>query len=127
MPLTADEIDRVDDAPVAPYAVPEWGGEVLIRVLTLAEKEEFEASQRQLQEDDKLKDIRARYVGFCLVDAQRKRLYTDDAVERLSRRNGAVVDRIFDECRTRNGLNQAAVDEAKKNSSPTPSSGSSTV
>lgn len=73
--------------------VPEWGGEVIIATLNLAERLEFERWQ-EAQPKDADTDVPG-LLAFTLVDDQGKRLFHVEDVQELRAKSAAVVLRLF--------------------------------
>ena len=93
--LTADDLGRRE------VAVPEWGGTVLIRGLTGAERDAYEASmlrQRGTEMVANLQQIRAGLVARCCIGADGERLFTDHDVGALGEKSAAALDRVFEAC-----------------------------
>jgi len=120
--LGAADILGADDIKTERVSCPEWGGDVLIKTMTGAERDAFELS---LSKDKKgkgkaendLSNIRARYVAATAVDAKGVLLFTQEQVEELGKKNAKALDRCFDVARELNGmLKETEVEEAKGNS-----------
>ena len=89
--LSAEDLDRER------VHVPEWGGDVYVRVMTAAERdlwesELYEARQKGLP----LKNVRARLAVRVLVDENGQRLFSDDDAAALGAKSGRALDRIFE-------------------------------
>lgn len=115
--LSREQILGTRDIQTTEVDVPEWGGSVGVKTISAAERDEFEAAFVGAEGDPKkLRNVRAKLVALCLCDADGKRLFTEPGhVAALGEKNGAVVDRLFTECRRFNGLDKTAVEEAAKN------------
>ena len=120
MPLTRDQILAADDLPREAVAVPEWGGDVIVRALTGQERDEYEVAMgRALNDADKGRGInmRARLVAMALVDEAGNRLFNHEShVERLGRKSGRALDRVFEVAQRLSGLGRAAQETAAGNS-----------
>ena len=120
MPLTRDQILAADDLPRETVAVPEWGGDVIVRALTGQERDEYEVAMgRALNDADKGRGInmRARLVAMALIDAEGNRLFNHEShVERLGRKSGRALDRVFEVAQRLSGLGRAAQETAAGNS-----------
>jgi hypothetical protein len=95
-------------------AVPAWGGEVIVRGLTGAERDAYE----QRCHDTKYANIRATLLALALVDAAGVRLFTLEDVERLGAKSAAPLDHLFDVARRLSGIGQKDVQELVGNSEP---------
>lgn len=112
--LSRDDILNAQDLPTERVAVPEWGGEVLVRGLTAAERDAFEASivkRRGQKTEMDLRNMRARLVAMCVVDEQGNRLFSDQDVEALGRKSASALDRIFEVAQRLSGLRPEDVEE----------------
>lgn len=125
--LTADAILQADDLKRKTVNVPEWGGDVVVRELTGTERDSYEA-QQTVRKGDRVEPnpigFRARLVVRALVDENGNRLFKDTDAPKLSEKNGAVLDRLWDEIALLSGLVATAVEDAEKNSETPPSDGS---
>ena len=80
-----------------PINVPEWGGDVLVRLLSEAELESFAAST---------KTARSRFVGLAVCDEKGGRVFTDEDIDALSKTPGgfAALDRVWEAGAKFNGM-----------------------
>ncbi|MGI0148186.1 MAG: hypothetical protein ACREDF_01460 [Thermoplasmata archaeon] len=86
-------------------AVPEWGGDVLLRVLTVED-------QIALGEDTKPADMPVQVLLHCIVDEQGDRILTDEDAEWLAKEDFPLILRLFSEAAKLNGLTNAELEEA---------------
>ena len=117
--LTRDAILQVQDLPTERVHVPEWGGDVLVRALTGAERDRFEQSiveQRGKSTRMNLQNIRAKLVALTVVDEQGNRIFKDEDVKWLGNKSAAALDRIFEVAQRLSGLRDEDVEELAKNS-----------
>lgn len=125
--LTRDAILGVADLKTDHVEVPEWGGVVLVRGLTGAERDQFEADSlvgRGKRREVNLRNFRARLVARTVVDEQGNRLFTDADVEALARKSASAIARVYDVAARLSGLTDEDVDELVGNSGTGPSAGS---
>lgn len=119
MILKRDDILNVADLPIEEIPVPEWGGSVLVRGMTGAERDAFEASIVQLKGGNKssvdMRNIRAKLVAMSLVDESGERLFSQADVELLGKKSAAALQRIFEAAQKLSGLTTADVEELAKN------------
>lgn len=117
--LTRDAILQAQDLPTEQVHVPEWGGDVLVRALTGAERDRFEQSiveQRGKNTRMNLQNIRAKLVALTVVDEQGNRIFKDEDVKWLGNKSAAALDRIFEVAQRLSGLRDEDVEELAKNS-----------
>jgi len=114
MALNKDQILSADDLKTETVAVPEWGGEVVIRVMTGEERDSFET---EIVNDEKrtIKNIRARFLARVMCDDAGNRLFSDTDVEALGRKSAAVLDKLFAAAQKLNRLTKDDVEELAKN------------
>jgi hypothetical protein len=116
--LTRDQILDADDLPAEEVHVPEWGGTVLVRGMTGAERDRFE--MRMYLDRDKLDEspVRARVVAWCCLDEAGQALFSQKDVERLARKSGAALDRIFSVAQRLSRVDEKAAKAAEENFEP---------
>lgn len=117
--LTRDQIMAAQDLATERVAVPEWGGEVLVKALTGRERDAFEASLtgdrvgRKVKID--LENIRARFVAACVVDERGQPLFYPSDVELLGEKSAAALQRVFNVGQRLSGLSDSDVEELAGN------------
>lgn len=112
--LARDEILSVQDLPVERVEVPEWGGDVLMRGLTAAERDAFEQSVIEMQGKSakvKMQNLRAKLVALSIVDEDGNRLFTQADAEALGKKSGAVMSRLFEVAQRLSGMGDKDVEE----------------
>jgi len=111
--LSRDAILAADDHEYEVVPCPEWGGEVRLRSLTGAERDAYEQSLVQTRGKSRemnLRNARAKLVALCAVDENGNRLFSDQDVAALGRKNAKPLDRLFDAARRLAGLSEDDVD-----------------
>lgn len=87
--------------------------------MTGAERDAFEGRVSGLETGQtgtmQYLNMRASLVALCVCDEQGTRLFTDEQVEELGKKSGAVLDRIFDVAREASGIGDGAMGKAAKN------------
>lgn len=81
--------------------VPEWGGSVIVRCLTGAERDEydswrFNALVATNGSRPSLRNVRARLAALSIVNEQGERQFSDDDVLALGEKDGAALHRVFE-------------------------------
>ena len=128
--LTREQILAASDLPTEQVAVPEWGGEVIVKALSGAERDRFEAGSMQQhgnRRELRLENIRARLVAVAVVDETGRRLFTDADVAALGRKSAAALNRVFEAASRLSGITDADIEELEKNSSSGQSDDSGTA
>lgn len=115
--LTREQIEAIDDLTTTMVAVqvPEWGGAVNLRPMTVRELDEYSNAVVRAK-DTGLADFRSRLVAYCLCDDKGNRLYADHEVEMLARHNAVVVNRLYEACDKINDITPRKVEEVGGNS-----------
>lgn len=125
--LTREQILGADDRLIETVAVPEWGGEVLVRRVSAGERDKLEASmvvQSGRRRTVSLENTRARIVALCVCDAEGRPLFSESDVEALAAKSAAAMERVFDHARAMNRFSESDVEDLAKNSERIPSSDS---
>lgn len=116
--LSRDEILKADDRKIVDMSVPEWGGNVRIRMISASEREEYslmlvrKENGKFVETND---NIRAKLVSFCLVDEKGNRLFSKSDVVALSGKCDVVIRRIYKKAQELNKLVEGVEDETAKN------------
>ena len=112
--LSRDAILDANDRAYETVSCPEWGGDVRLRSITGAERDQYEQGLMQQRGKDRqmnLRNARAKLIVMCAVDEAGKRLFTDQDVAALGRKSAKPLDRLFDACRKLAGLSDDDVDQ----------------
>ena len=102
--LDADSILAANDIELASVEVPEWGGSVYIRVMSGAERDQWEQLNVKALQRGTAKNVRAGLAALCMCDHQGKRLFTDDQIEALGKKSAKALDRVFAKIQEVNAL-----------------------
>jgi len=123
MALDRKSILAADDVRKEKIAVPEWGGDVFLRVLTGTDRDRFEESYA----DQKMKSFRIRFLLLALCDEAGERLFSDDEADVLGKKSSVVINRLFEAGWKLNAFTQEAVDALGEDSETAPSGGSTSA
>lgn len=120
MGLSKDDILAADDLNTTVVEVPAWGGEVGIREMTGAERDDFEADIMERRADGDmevdLRMIRVKLLVRTLVDPDTdERLFEDDEMADLAGKSGAVLGRLFEDARQLNGFTASDMEDLAGN------------
>lgn len=105
--LTRDAILAAEDREYVVVDVPEWGGSVRLRSITVRERDRYEASLLEQKGKDRkvnLDNARAKLIILCAVDEEGRRLFTDADLAALARKSAKPMDRLYDACRKLCGI-----------------------
>lgn len=129
--LSKSAILAADDLPNIDVECPEWGGTVRLRSLTGSERDAFEAGTiKQLNNNQRrleLRNLRARFVSLCAIDAAGKPLFTEADVAALGAKSALVLERLFDAGRKLSGLSDSDVKELEEGFGDAQSGGSTSA
>lgn len=99
--------------------VPEWGGPVVVRELTGAERDAWEGAfldpDTQGLKADYMVNARARLVAMAVIDDDGARIFSADDVALLGELSGAALDRVFQVGTRLSNLTKADLAELEKN------------
>jgi hypothetical protein len=123
MALDRKSILAADDVRKEKVSVPEWGGDVYLRVLSGTDRDRFEESYA----DQKMKAFRLRFLLLALCDEKGERLFSDDEADVLGRKSSVVINRLFEAGWKINAFTQEAVDALGEDSPSDPSDASTSA
>jgi hypothetical protein len=97
MYLKRIDILNCEDIATQEVDVPEWGGVVVVRMMSGKERDAFEASVMDVNTGQKKMDnIRAKLVALSVIDPETKELmFTVADIEALGKKSAAALDRVF--------------------------------
>jgi hypothetical protein len=108
--LTKDQMLWAKDLTIKEVKVPEWGGEVYVRMMDGDQRDKFEADQIANPHSN----VRARLVAATVCDSAGNLLFTDADIPVISKKAGAALDRIFAASAKHSRITPADIDELKK-------------
>lgn len=108
--LSKSAILAAEDRSIKTVNVPEWGGDVGIRVLSGSERALFESLFEERKDDL----FKVRFVACSLCDEKGSRLFSNDEVEVLAEKSSRAIARLFEQCWEHSMLSPQSVDEAGK-------------
>lgn len=127
MYLTRGQILQAEDLERREVPVPEWGGTLLVRALTGAERGRIEADSLRQNgrgvtfSPQSIETLRAKVVAMAAIDEDGTSLFTLRDVEALAGKSGAVLERLFDVVAEMSGISAGAIEELTANFEPGPS------
>ena len=94
--------------------MPEWGGDVLVRGLGGAERDQLEALM--LQDKERSYDnLSARLAAMSIVDEQGARLFTDVDVAALGKKSAGALRRVVEAAQRLSAMSASDAAELIKN------------
>jgi hypothetical protein len=129
MILTKKDILTADDIKRELVTVPEWGGDVLVRGMTGAERDKFESGIREQKNNGfvlNLANVRAKLSSLTICDEDGKRLFSEQDVQALSGKSASALQRIFAVAQKLSGIGDEDVQELMGEMTANPTSDSLT-
>lgn len=116
MILNRAQILAAQDVRTETVDVPDWGGSVLVKVMTGAEREALEQQWRDRARLGQLgQHQRALLVVATVVDEAGAPLFTPADVESLSQRSAVALDVVASVALRLNRMRDSDIEEAAKN------------
>lgn len=107
MALSKAKILAANDNKLDKTNVPEWGGEVYLKVLSGTDRDAFEEGYSE----QKMKNFRSRFLVLTLCDEKGERLFTEAEVDELGKKSAVVLARLFDKAWALNAFRNEDVEE----------------
>lgn len=128
--LGRNQILDAKDLQTEDVPVPEWGGEVRIRMLTGEERDAYEASMVELKKDGSAKanreNVRARLLVLCIVNEQGEQMFNRADIKLLGRKSAKALERVINKVNEMNGISEKDIEELAEGFDSAPSEGSTT-
>lgn len=99
-----------NDIKVEKIAIPEWGGDYYVKIISGTERDAFEEGYAE----QKMKAFRVRFLVLALCDEAGERIFKDEDVAELGKKSSVVINRVFEEAWKVNAFTQEAVDALGK-------------
>lgn len=96
--LTHDQILQAQDIVTETVNVPEWGGDVLVRAMNGAERDQYEQNilvQKGKDSRVNMVNARAKLVMLSVVDEAGNRVFNSGEISALSKKSAAALQRVF--------------------------------
>jgi hypothetical protein len=114
MGLSKEQILAADDMGLLEVAVPEWGGSVHIRVMTVGERDSYE-NEWMVNKHKGVDNFRSKFLQRVLCDESGSLLFTADEVSSLANKSARAITRLWNAAMSHNALTDGDVDELAKN------------
>lgn len=111
--LTREQILAADDSKLEKVSVPEWGGDVYVRVMNGDERDEYE--EWSGVKDRGLVGVRGRLASLCIVSEAGERLFTEADIAILGKKAASALERIVSAAMKLNRLGKDDVEDLAKN------------
>lgn len=89
----------------------EWGDVLRIKTMSVKEQLHYE----KIKESENAGDIVLHMVLICCVDADGKRLFADDDIKELQKKNTAAIFKVFNACVELNSIPSDGLEQKAKN------------
>lgn len=122
--LNREDIKNAADYKVESVAVPEWGGDVCVRTMTAAARDEWETECFGPKAPAR-RNVRASLAVRCVCDASGTLLFTRADAAWLGNKSAVALDRVYSVAARLNGI--GLQEDAEKNSEPTTGDDSSSA
>lgn len=113
--LNRETILNANDIKTEEVNVPEWGGAVLVKSLTGAEKDRYEQSIYSVKDGANYNNIRSKLVALCICDEELKPVFQSADIDALGQKSAAALDRVFQAAQKLSALSASDVEELEKN------------
>lgn len=99
--------------------VPEWGGSVVVREFTAADRDAFFAASIRIKPDGTrepvLDGMNVKLVAACLIDEAGDLMFTSADIEALARKSATALERVALVASRLNKLASSDVEDVAKN------------
>lgn len=117
--LSREDILNVDDIETQEVEVPEWGGTVVVKAMSGAERDRFEAGLYNFSGNTRKanpENLRAKLVALTVVNPETlKPMFSVADIEMLGKKSVKALNRIFEVAQKLSGITDDDVDELAKN------------
>lgn len=96
-------------------AVPEWGGDVLVRTMSGRDRDLWEQFLYADNRETARRNIRSSLCAACVVDEAGETLFSEEDLDALAAKSAAALDRVYEVAARLNRVTPADVDELEKN------------
>jgi len=114
MALSKQQILAADDMGLKEVEVPEWGGSVFLRVMTVGERDSYE-NDWMVNKSKGVENFRSKFLQRVLCDEKGELLFTASEIDLLAKKSARVITRIWEAAMKHNALTDNDVEELAKN------------
>lgn len=114
MRLNKHQIYAAVDFKTEMVDIPEWGGEIEIRTMSVGQK--FEYDNFIEEKKPTMQELALYVIKKCCIDDQGKLMFTDEDDQLLLEKSVQSLMRLFDACVALNRQRASDVEDAAKNS-----------
>jgi hypothetical protein len=113
MPLSREQILAARDFATATVPVPEWGGDVSVRTMTV--RQALSLTEFTKRDGATGADLAARVIADTVCDDAGALLFTEEDAAALLEKNAAPLMRVFDAAMVLNKQTDKAAEDVAKN------------
>lgn len=117
--LNRDQILSANDRKTEIVSVPEWGGDVIVSVMSGEQRDAYEsmimAVDAKGKAVQKLDNLRAKLVACSVVDESGGLIFTAEDVALLGKKSASALQRVYDAAVRINRVTEDGVEDAAKN------------
>ena len=99
-------LGAVSSAPTLRVDVPEWGGEVFMRIMSVGERDEYE-NEWIRSKDRGMPNFRSKFLAKVLCDEAGARIFTDKELDELAKLPAVVMNRLWQQAMEYNALQES--------------------
>ena len=113
MLLNKEQIFACQDLSVETVAMPEWGGEVKIKTMSIGDQIEFERLNKKSKDSS---NIVCNTLMFCCIDDEGNRLFSEADIKVLEKKSFRAIEKLFRACLDLNAIHSDSLEKEAKNS-----------
>lgn len=114
MALSKDQILAADDMGLLEVNVPEWGGSVFVRVMTVGERDSYE-NDWMVNKNKGVENFRSKFLQRVLCDENGELLFKPEEITLLAKKSARAITRVWESAMRHNALTDGDVEELAKN------------
>lgn len=119
--LTKTDVLGAEDITTRVVEVPEWGGSLTLRMMTGADRDEWEnaAAQRRRGEGKSasidLRGLKVSLLSRCVVDEEGAYMFSAPDLVALNKKAARALERLWEAATEMNGIGDDTIEEMEKN------------
>ncbi|MGA1753581.1 MAG: hypothetical protein ACO395_09550 [Pontimonas sp.] len=114
MALSKEQILAADDMGLLEVEVPEWGGTVFVRVMTVGERDSYE-NEWMANKSKGVDNFRSKFLQRVICDENGELLFSAGDVESLAKKSARAIARLWESAMRHNALTSDDVEDLAKN------------
>lgn len=114
--LTKDDILKTADLKIKEIDIPEWGGQVCLKVISSLDRDRYESWYVSAERSGNYEKARSLLVAMSLCDDKGVLLFNpkdSNDLAAIGNKNSLIIDRIWAEARKLNGIDGGEKDKEK--------------